>query len=134
LAQSSNKRKLHNVISPPPKKRPKRNKQNGNDDDDDTTIVSQLLKYQCPGVQGQRYCLYQLVNLTQIDDKSPVYKYSVRKLVDLLTLDGRCVASISTVYRRTQLYNNDNRNFQTLVMRVWSKEDPQWCQNLISQV
>ena len=111
LSQPSNKRKQHNVVSPLSKKKSKRNIKNVNDDGNDdgnTTLVSQLLKYQSPGVQGQRYCLYQLVNLTQIDVKSPVYKCTFRKLVPLLTAAGHCVSSCTTLYRRASLYNNDN--------------------------
>ena len=113
LSQSSNKRMQPNVVSPPSKKKSKRNINNGNDEGT-TTLLSQLLKYQSPGVQGQRYCLYQLVNLTQIDDKSPVYKYPYTKLVPLLTSAGHCVCSKTTLYRKASLFNNDNRILPTI--------------------
>ena len=101
LTQSSNKRKQHShLISPLPDKRSKRKLKLKVDDDDDATFISKLLKHQSPGVEGKRYCLYQLVNLTRIDTKSPAFKCNIQKLVKVLTAAGHCVCSSSTLYRR----------------------------------
>ena len=89
------------IVSPPAKRQRRRSSTKEAD-----SIVTQLENYEKPNVEGSRYCLRQLVVLTQIDTKSPVFNYSVKPpLMQMLSEGKKCVVNYHTLQRWIRRYN-----------------------------
>ncbi|VEU38750.1 unnamed protein product [Pseudo-nitzschia multistriata] len=88
------------IVSPPAKRQRRRSSTKSAD-----SIVTQLENYEKPNVEGSRYCLRQLVVLTQIDTKSPVFNYSVKPLMQMLSEGKKCVVNYHTLQRWIRKYN-----------------------------
>ena len=54
------------------------------------------------------YSMRQMVRLIAVDTESPIFGYSVNKLVPQLKDAGRYVSSADTLYRKLRIYNKAN--------------------------
>ena len=72
------------------------------------SLLSELLDYQAPEVNGLRYSIYQLVTLLKVDEESPVYKKEVKNCLNLLAEKDKCVVNLNTLYCYIKSFEEQN--------------------------